>query len=687
MLALIAAVLAVFLATRTPWLGVKLAATVDDTAAPWVRTAIGPSLAIPDNTRIARLSAGVAALDLRGSDRAPEPDTRFPTADVYREFLARQTALVALLAAPSIEAESTEGRRWQIVAAPERPLWDLPFTFWLQLIVGAFGIVTGASVWAFRSTDPAARYVALTGVGLLLSATAAAIYSSRELAIDGSLFRVLHLINGGGALLFCAAFSATLWHYPTRLGQAPAGAALLLLFAVIFMLQASGQVIDFDLTLRLPILMGFTLTAVFAALQWRASRGRPLERAALQWFLLAWLGGSSGFLLIVFVPALLGVDSGAAQAYAFALFLPIYGGLALGVLRYQLFNLGHWWLNAWSIVLGGALFAALDLLLLQAADLNSEDALLLALLIVPWIYLPLRQWLWRRFRPRSDALDDVLRAIAASDGSAVTRLWTTSLKQLFDPLQIEHAATDATRLDEGGTVLRVRGNTALPSLRLAFPSAGHRLFTPEDVRTAETLRAIVDRLGAHQQALLLSVQRERERMSRALHDDVGSVLLNLLHQSDGATREQARQALEELRLVLRSLAAHDRPLEDVLGWCRGDLHDWAESSDVQLRWNSPDDLPDTTIDPHHALLLLRTLRDLVTCARSQSIDRTLNIALQPEQGQLIVQAELHQLAEDPLKALGTLKQRAQWLGVELSSLSRQDGDWLVVIRLSLQTTA
>src|SRR5690606_11922277 len=98
------------------------------------------------------------------------------------------------------------------------------------------------------------------------------VYSSRELAIDGALFRLLHLTNSGGTLLFCAAFAATLWHYPKRLGRMPVGIALLTTYGLLFVALAAGWIPNFDVALRLPVLAGFGLTAAFSWLQWQRSR-------------------------------------------------------------------------------------------------------------------------------------------------------------------------------------------------------------------------------------------------------------------------------------------------------------------------------------------------------------------------------------------------------------------------------
>src|SRR5690606_15025377 len=79
------------------------------------------------------------------------------------------------------------------------------------------GFWTGAWVWSLRRRDPACLMFALSGAGLMISALPAAIYSTRELAIEGELFTLLSALNHAGVHVFGGALIALFLVYPRRL--------------------------------------------------------------------------------------------------------------------------------------------------------------------------------------------------------------------------------------------------------------------------------------------------------------------------------------------------------------------------------------------------------------------------------------------------------------------------------------
>lgn len=680
--------LTLFLALHQPWLGLRLAGTEDEPGLQ-VRHGEGPSAGVPPGTRLLTLRAADAPpLPLKNGDLTPEPDTRYVQFDAYRRFLADQQALAEGLVRGPVELVNAEGGIHRVAPLDRRPWRSLPAHFWLQLVVAVTGFLIGLSVWTFRRGDRAAIYFAVTGVGLMLSAASAAVYSSRELALPAALFRLLHVVNGTGSLLFCAAFVATLWHYPIRLGRRDPGPVLIAGFMTMAALLALQWLPDFDVGLRVPVLAGYLATIALAAWQWRRTRGRPLERAALQWFLLAWFSGSTAFLALVFVPALFGMDTGALQAYAFALFLLIYSGVAFGIVRYRLFDLDRWWLNALSLLALAALMLSIGLLSLFVLGVDPLLATSLAIAGTGWLYLPLRGWLGGRLAPPpfETTLPTILQQVIASGAMAPQEVWREALRRLFRPLDLQVWAETVTRIGilDSGLVLQVPELRLPGSLRIVGCERGTRLFTERDRATVEAMRTVIERLVDYGHAVELGVERERLRVARDLHDDIGARLLDLLHRSEGPTQDRVRAILDELRLVIASLGSRGETLENLLGVCRAEAGERLEGGAVTLSWQQPESLPDLRLDPHLALLIVRTLRESVDNALRHARARRFEVESRLTGTRIVIRVRNDGVDEAASacegRSLLVLRSRAEALGGSLDA-APDGSSWEVRLEL------
>ena len=170
----------------------------------------------------------------------------------------------------------------------------------------------------------------------------AAIYSSRELALPGDLFRVLSSVNHAGALSFGCALGGLFLMYPKPFVRPRTLLWIPAVFGAWLVADVMRWAPDQNWGSRLPVLLQLLLAIAFGLLQWRRSRHQPLDRAALRWFALSSLVGCSLFVLTVYAPAMLGWFAPLPQAYAFGFFLFMYAGIALGLRRYRLFDLDEW---------------------------------------------------------------------------------------------------------------------------------------------------------------------------------------------------------------------------------------------------------------------------------------------------------------------------------------------------------
>lgn len=591
----------------------------------------------------ARIAAGAALL-------VEEPDT-LPDYRHYNQFLREQEALATGLREGVLAVEMADGRRVAL-ATRAGTVGDLPFLFWFQLFVGAAGVMTGVIALALGEKSGATRLYALTGLGYLIFAPAAAVYSTRELALDGDIFRALSVVNHFGALFFTASLTALLWHYPRRLGRLPV-AALSYAAALAVWLLDSLQVPETPLVFHLGVLGIFLTSLLFAAGQWLRTRGLPADRAALRWFLLSIYLATGLFAGTVIVPAALHLPLPAPQGVMFGAFLIMYWGLALGVVRYRLFRLEEWWYSIWSWFLGGFAVVVLDALLLGMLDMEAGLALSLSVAAVGWLYFPLRQWLWERLgrtssRPMQDwlpaALPLLIQLPDGEDGGRQLReRWPALLATVFAPLGVERAANAGTAsgpgIEDDGLALRVPPvEEGGAPFRLRHADNGQRLFTRRDLETLAALRRLYDLARDLLRAREAGAGAERARIARDIHDDLGAKLLSLLYRSREEDQPLVRDAIVCTRELVNTLNLTPIALSQALARWRTEVRERLEPAGVALAWQVTGDVEAVTLTARQYANLTRILREAVTNALKHAQPR--EIRVQAEVGGGVLQLQV-----------------------------------------------
>lgn len=642
-LAVMGMVLAI--AHRQPWLGLALRPAADGVVV--VAGSSGPGAGIAPGTRIGAVSGNGETIRLRALDLVAEPDGAMGDYETYREFLERQDRLAGMLAAGEIRLAGAEGGVETLAPDPRgRPLSSFPADFWVQLAVGLAAWLVSAMVFAFRPKDAAARYLLLSGAATLLFSPAAAIYSTRELALDGTLFRWANDLNFLGGSLFAASFVALLLHYPRRLGPGWAGIAVVALYAGWFAAQQAGFFESMTFARRFLVVAGVGATFVLAGIHWFRTRRKPVERAALQWFLLSWMLGTSLFVLFILLPQLFGVDTSPLQGYSFLLFLLVYGGLAFGILRYRLFELGVWWrrIAVWTLTV--LLLVLLDMMFLFGLGISPGVSLSLTLLICGVVWLPLRTWMWHRLRGTREAhpaewLGRVMDvALAPSDETRDDR-WRSLLDEAFSPLGMEvgPAGSREVAMGDEGLSMTVPAAGKLSPLRLRFAAGGRRLFSPKDAALAGELVKALEHAFASRSAYEAGVTEERGRIARDIHDNIGAQLLAALH-SDDADRKDARirETLEDLRAVINDSPAEALTLDEAFAELRVESAERLAAAGIGLRWEG-DGCDRTVLDPSTVHALRSILREAVSNVIRHSGARQTSVEVACRQGSLQVRIE------------------------------------------------
>ncbi|MFP1682080.1 sensor histidine kinase [Alloalcanivorax sp. C16-1] len=632
----------------------------------------------------------VVAFDV-GGDRLPaDPLLAVEEPDVLPDYAAMEALfqnhqrLYQALRDGRLVALGDGGQRLPVTPL-ERGLTDLPGLFWLQLLCGLAGMVICLLVWIPGQREVAIHAFALTGLSYVLFSSAAAIYSTRALFIPGDLFALLSGLNHVGALLFSASLGAFLWNYPRRAPSARVAGAFYGAFLVAIVID-QGRLTASPVTgFHLWVMGIFLIGLAGAGWQWWRTRGRPLERAALRWVVISIVAGTAFFAGGMILPAIKQSAQASSQGLLFTTFLLMYAGMALGVVRYRLFDLERWWFSLWAWLLGGIVVMLTDLVLASLLSLSGPATLSLSLALVGWCYFPLRQYVWGRlFARREPGLDAWLaRALPAMLRARHERLDDSgvedALRAVFRPLSLESETAQkgspaAAELADNGAALRVPDPAGDRVHVLRHPQEGARLFTRQDVDIAGLVLSLHELVNRSQTARAEGASEERNRIRQDIHDDLGAKLLHLLHAGAEEYRPLVRDAIRDLRDLLQNMEGRAVRLDAAAAQWREETGRRCEDHGVELHWHQV--LPAVTLDADQYSELTRIVREAVSNALRHARASTLEVSLTSEQEGIVIVIVNDGLADSGDGAVGRglmiMANRARKLGGECQYGSEGD---------------
>jgi len=652
-----------------PWIGLDL--RFDDRAGgAVVQSSAGPARAIPAGTVIVAVAGGGDRLTLERDDLTGQVDGSFGPFAEYQRFMDRQGRYAAMQRQPQMILVDAQGRAWPVRPnAGGRPITSLGTDFWIGIVVGTLSWLIAAAIFVFRPRETSARYVLLSGVAALLFIPIGPIYTSRELGLPETAFYLINGCNFLGGSLYAAATFALLLYYPNRLAPRWVGVAVVGAFLAWYLAQALGWFADLTFARRFLVLCALGGAGLLSVVHWRSTRRDPIARAALGWFLLSWVLMVAVFGLVILAPQMFGVDTSAAEPYAFLMFLLTYVGLAVGIMRYRLFELGEWWGRIMAWTLGLMLLAALDMLFLAGLRLSGELSLSLALLLCGLAWLPMRGWIAERVMRRGKGPDQALFegvvqiGLTPSPAEQLAR-WIEVLKMRFDPLRLDVGeGAEQARLEADGLALVTPALPGLPALRLEYARGGRALFSPGDVAQADALANMLRFVFESRDAYERGVVGERKRIAGDIHDNLGASLLSALHSRDGERKDRyIREGLADLRSIVTEPTGAEAGLAETLAASRKEMAERLQARSIALDW-PPHDASAEGVSSGVAQSLRAMLREITNNIVKHARAERVGVTLVREAGALVLTVEDDGVGFDPSTAtagagLGGMAERA-----------------------------
>jgi two-component system, NarL family, sensor histidine kinase DevS len=502
-----------------------------------------------------------------------------------------------------------------------RSPFQLPAGFWVGWTVGLGAWLISAWVFSLKPREPAVILFALSGL-LTLTFTFAATPSLVAMPISpliGTLGAKLNMFGatGFGITMICL-FAIYPRHLPNAMWICGAMVTIFGIWSAAFLLNPNASSDEGQLITLVEML------AIVALALWQAVRPHPdpAARAIAIWLGVSVLFGAGPFIGLVALPLSFGFQNLIDENLAFASFLLIYIGLAAGLVRYRLFDLGTWAYGLLFDAGAACVILLLDVALVGIMTMTPNAAFATTLLIVALAWLPARDLIWNHMTRRSKRDDagvfqsmvqTVLQPLPASRASG----WQAVLQDVFQPLEISETQhmLNAPELNGDGSSMIIPAVLGGPALKLTYAKSGEALFSRKDSELARQLVLLANHIDESRSAYDQGVAQERTRIARDIHDNIGAHLMRALHSEQG-TRKDAmiRETLSDLRDIINNASDPGLILDTIASDLRAETADRLDPHNIALIWQFD---VDDTVQPSQGQL--QTIRAVIREATSNAI--------------------------------------------------------------------
>ncbi|MDV6329967.1 ATP-binding protein [Asticcacaulis sp. 201] len=556
----------------------------------------------------------------------------------FDRYIQRQGQLVETLSGRSVRVTSVvAGTSVELEkAVTGLKLSGFSYSFWVSLLVGVTAFLIGGWVWALKPGDVTTRTLAVNGFGMLLAAASSGPLYAWPVALSPQMIVASTALNHLATVIFGMTLIGLFLQFPQRLVSRRQFWLCMATGIPVFVLDQL-RLLGGPIGILAYCFIVIALVIILIGVQFYLSRASPGARAALIWLGLAVMAGGGSWGVIVMAYLVQGQFHNMPESLTFLSFLLLYGGVALGVARFRLFEVGDWAFRIFFFVVAAGLFIGLDAGLVYLVGLAKPSAVALSLLLIAFVYLPVREKLWRHF-VRVSALNESERLAGALDMAFTIEpaerqaRWHALLHTLFSPMSIEILAADVaqTRLEAEGLHMCVPGLNHMPPLRLSYPHSGRGLFSPRDTRLVDQLIRLSAEAAMGLQAYERGAAEQRQRLAQDLHDDVGAKLVSGLTVADDRVRPYIYGALNDIREIATALVTEGAPLDRVLADIRHETARRLDVAGIELDWPLwPEEAPYLLLSARQKKGLTSTVRELVTniIKHARATQVTVRIAL------------------------------------------------------------
>ncbi|MFN3453650.1 MAG: sensor histidine kinase [Pseudobdellovibrio sp.] len=553
------------------------------------------------------------------------------------DFYTRQDLITKYLNTPGVAV--VRDNQTIYLSLKEKSLKDFSDLFWIQLIVCIGGIMISGWIWSLNPHALSSRLFFLSGISMGVSAAASAVYSTRNLSLTSEVFKPLSMLNSAGAVLFGVAMIGLFTVYPVVVKHWKAFLVSQALFFITWgILYVEQAVPDFaHINLLIVTMMFFIL--VMIVYQFFLTQNDPISRAILKWLGVSVLVGAGAYALLNALPLVLN-SKPLKQGYAFITFLIIYLGIAFGLRKFRLFDVGRWAYLFLFYAIGAVVFILLDFAMIYLFDIDRFPALTAALIITTFIYLPLRDNLWRILsRQKKTELHEliagILHVVYADNSYDKMARWKKFLKDIYNPLEINEVRDffkNQPVISNDGIRLIFPPIVGLPSVQLSYPQSGRSLFNQQSLDTAQRLSSFLKEIELGHKSYERGVSEERQRIARDLHDDVGARLLSGLHGEHLDLRSVIKTSLDDMRSIIKGISGEEIELCHLLADIRGETSQRLSVVNIELNWisNLPQEFESIKVNYRLYKALYSFFRELVSNvikhSKSNSVDIKIEIS-------------------------------------------------------------